>query len=60
MNLKPGPNYKMSKTNKMRLTRYLDPHLRGQIKRGIIEADLFAIESAKHVDKKKNNNKDEE
>ena len=59
MNLKPGPNYKLSKTNKMRLTRYLDPHLRGQIKRGMIEADLFAIESAKHVDKKKNNKDDE-
>jgi uncharacterized protein with NRDE domain len=51
MNLKTGPNYKMSKTVKMLLTNFKDPHERGSRRRGFIEADLFAAESAKTADK---------
>lgn len=43
--IKPGPNYKMSKTLKrsLALSRYVkDPHLLGQIKRGGIQAELAA------------------
>lgn len=43
--IKPGPNYKMSKTLKrsLALSRYVkDPHLLGQIKRGAIQAELAA------------------
>lgn len=38
--IRPGPNYKMSKPHKMMLANIRDPHLRGEIKRSIIQADL--------------------
>lgn len=43
--IKPGPNYKMSKSLKrsLALSRYVkDPHLLGSIKRGAIQAELAA------------------
>lgn len=41
---KPGPNYRMSKAAKRALARILDPHLRGEVKRQIIGAELAAAE----------------
>jgi hypothetical protein len=38
--LKPGPNFKMSKANKFVLANIIDPHRRGEIKRGLIDAQL--------------------
>lgn len=40
--LKPTATYRMSTENKIRLSKIHDPHLRGAIKRGIIDADLTA------------------
>lgn len=59
MNLKPGPNYKMSKANKMKASSILDPHKRGEWKRMVIQADLYAAETAKHADKKKGNKEED-
>jgi len=38
--LKPGPNFKMTKANKYTVAKIRDPHLRGEIKRGLIDAQL--------------------
>jgi hypothetical protein len=38
--MKPGPNFKMSKQSKRFLATVVDPQLRGQIKRGTIQAEL--------------------
>jgi hypothetical protein len=38
--LKPGPNFKMTKANKYTVAKILDPHRRGEIKRGLIDAQL--------------------
>jgi hypothetical protein len=38
--MKPGPNFKMTKANKTVLAHILDPHRRGEIKRGLIDAQL--------------------
>ena len=54
--LKPGPNYKMSKRNKTILAGILDPHLRGEIKRGMIQADLYAQLQPKREKKPRNGN----
>ena len=40
--LKPGPNYKMSKSTKTMLANILDPHKRGEHKRSMIQAELAA------------------
>jgi hypothetical protein len=40
--LKPTATYRMSTENKIRLSKIHDPHLRGAIKRSIIDADLTA------------------
>jgi len=40
--LKPTSNYRMSKQNKWLLAQELDSHVRGALKRGIIDADLSA------------------
>lgn len=39
---KPTKNYKMSKQAKMMLANHIDPHKRGELKRGIIQAELAA------------------
>lgn len=38
--IKPTSSYKMPKPMKMWLTRYKDPHFRGEMKRSSIQADL--------------------
>lgn len=42
--MKPGPNYKMSKTLKasLALSSFQDPHKKGQWKRAMIDAELSA------------------
>lgn len=40
--LKPTANYKMSKRNKTFLASILDPHKRGEIRRSIVQADLYS------------------
>lgn len=54
---KSGPTYKMSKSHKMLLANILDPHKRNAFKRSLIDAELFAAETAKHVDKRKKGDK---
>lgn len=52
--LKPTSSYKMSAAHKNTLLRYKDPHLRGLIKRSLIQADLEAAIKPKN---EKNNKK---
>jgi hypothetical protein len=40
--IKPTSSYKMSKQIKTILSRYRDPHLRGEMKRSWIQAELEA------------------
>ena len=49
--IKPTSSYKMSKQVKTMLNRYRDPHLRGEMKRGWIQAELEAAIKPK-ADKK--------
>ena len=39
--IKPGSTYRMSRANKLLLASYIDRHKRGEIKRTIIQADLY-------------------
>ena len=39
--IKPGPTYKMSRANKVMLASYIDRNKRGEIKRTVIQADLY-------------------
>ena len=39
--LKPGPTYRMSRANKVMLASYVDRNKRGEIKRTVIQADLY-------------------
>jgi len=48
---KPGANYKMSKPHKMWAASILDPHKRGEWKRMMINAELYAAETAKQTEK---------
>ena len=38
--IKPTSSYKMSKATKVRLAQFIDPHLRGEMKRSWIQAEL--------------------
>jgi hypothetical protein len=38
--MKPGANYKMTKQSKRFLATVIDPHRRGELKRGTIQAEL--------------------
>ena len=49
--IRPTSTYKMSKQVKTLLSRYTDPHLRGEMKRGWIQAELEAAIKPK-ADKK--------
>lgn len=40
--IKPTSSYKMSKSTKFMLCRYRNPHVRGQMKRSWIQAELEA------------------
>ena len=44
--IKPGPTYKMSRTNKIMLASYIDRNKRGEIKRTVIQADLYGRQGA--------------
>lgn len=46
MHIKPGPNYRMSKSAKalLSLSLFRDAHHRGEIKRGIVQAELSAMQ----------------
>ena len=39
--IKPGPTYKMSRANKVMLATIVDRNKRGEIKRTVIQADLY-------------------
>lgn len=41
--IKPTSSYKMTKATKFRLGRYKDPHLRGEMKRSWIQAELESL-----------------
>ena len=41
MQLKPGPTYRMSRANKTMLATYVNPQKRAEIKRTVIQADLY-------------------
>jgi hypothetical protein len=44
--IKPGPNYRMPKSIKRQLAVIVDPHLRGEIRRSMIQADLVGRQAA--------------
>ena len=39
--IKPGSTYRMSRANKVLLASYIDRHKRGEVKRTVIQADLY-------------------
>jgi hypothetical protein len=39
--IKPGPTYKMSRADKVMLASNIDRNKRGEIKRTVIQADLY-------------------
>jgi hypothetical protein len=39
--IKPTSTYRMSRANKLLLASYVDRHKRGEIKRTVIQADLY-------------------
>jgi hypothetical protein len=39
--IKPGPTYRMSRANKVMLASYVDPQKRAEVKRTVIQADLY-------------------
>ncbi len=57
--MKPGPNYRMSKTLKasLALSSFQDPHKKGQWKRAMIDAELQSqIKPVRDRSKSKENN----
>ena len=53
MQLKPGSTYRMSRANKVLLASYIDRHQRGEIKRTVIQADLYGRQ---HMPKNRDKN----
>jgi len=53
--IKPGPTYRMSRANKVMLASYVDPQKRAEVKRTVIQADLYGRQ---HVAKPRNQNND--
>ena len=49
MYIKPGPNYKMSGSLKrsLALSKFQDPHKKGEWKRAMIQAELAALQQPK-------------
>ena len=39
--IKSGSSYRMSRANKVMLASYIDRHKRGEVKRTVIQADLY-------------------
>jgi len=56
--MKPGPNYKMSKSLKasLALSGFQDPHKKGQWKRAMIDAELSASFQPKREKGRKDQN----
>ena len=55
--LKPGPTYRMSRPDKVMLASYIDRNKRGEIKRTVIQADLYGRQhQPKSRDKNQSNN----
>lgn len=55
--LKSGSAFKLSKDAKRMLARFTDPHKRGVMKKGIIQAELAALQQPRR-EKKNNQNTD--
>ena len=51
--LKPGPTYKMSRPDKVMLASYVDPQKRAEVKRTVIQADLYGRQ---HVPRSRDKN----
>ena len=51
--IKPGPTYKMSRANKVMLASYVDPQKRAEVKRTVIQADLYGRQ---HVPRSRDKN----
>jgi len=54
--IKPGSTYRMSRANKVMLASYVDHNKRGEIKRTVIQADLYGrqhVSRSKDRDQKK-------
>ena len=54
--IKPGSTYRMSRANKVMLASYVDRNKRGEIKRTVIQADLYGrqyVSRSKDRDQKK-------
>ena len=47
--MKPTSSFRLSKTTKRRLARFPDPHVRGRMKRGMIDAELSASMASKRT-----------
>ncbi len=58
--MKPGPNYRMSKSLKasLALGGFQDPHKKGQWKRAMIDAELSAAFQPKREKTKRNGNQE--
>jgi hypothetical protein len=41
--MKPNASFKLSKQSKIHAAQFLDPHLRGHIRRSFIEAQLASL-----------------
>jgi len=55
--LKPGPTYRMSRADKIMLASYIDRNKRNEIKRTVIQADLYGRQhQPKNRDKNQSNN----
>lgn len=55
--IRPGPSYRMSRSNKVMLATYIDRHKRGEIKRTVIQADLYGRQfTPRNRDKNQSNN----
>jgi len=52
--IKPGPTYKMSRADKVMLASYVDRNKRGEIKRTVIQADLYGRRHQPHNPNSKN------
>ena len=46
MHIKPTSNYRMSKATKTMLAGIIDPQLRGDVKRAMVQADLQSMQGA--------------
>ena len=55
--IKPGPNYRMSRANKVLVASYVDRNKRGEIKRTVIQADLSGQQYVSRSKDRDQNNK---